>query len=91
MEKRPGLYFGKNRSYLAVRSFLFGISVGLRSEEPGECYWEEDMEHDVQEEFVRITSKRTYTDEEEFYKYFEALHTVLERDYPTYAEMEGLL
>lgn len=32
-----------------------------------------------------ITLDREYSDEEKFYKFFEALHIVLERDYPIYA------
>ena len=40
---RPVMYFGKTRSYVALRAFLFGYAAGVQAQGEKECYWASGM------------------------------------------------
>ena len=86
MHIRPGMYFGKTRSYIALRAFLFGYGAGVRAQGEEECYWSHDLGYEVDEELRKMTEGKEFSDEELFNKFFEAFDLVLNRDYPQYLE-----
>ena len=81
MHVRPGMYFGKQRSYITLRAFLAGYGAGTRLPGEEECYWSKSLGFEVDEEVMRMTEGKNYSDEEMFYKFFEAFDLVLKRDY----------
>lgn len=85
MEKRPGMYFGKNVTYSALCSFLAGYGLGTRVQAEGdEISWSAGIESEVRIKLDQVTKGEEYTEEELFYKFFEVLHAVLEEKYPVY-------
>ena len=92
MQKRPGMYFGSSdrRSYSLINMFLAGYGCGARAVDEEEIYWG-TMDLEVREEFWRMTNGKTFSDQEEFDIFFEALELVLKRDYPQYIKETGLL
>lgn len=84
MHVRPGMYFGKTRSYIALRSFLFGYGAGVRAQGEEECYWSTDLGYEVDEMFFSEVKDKDYSDEELFNKFFEVFDNVIRNDYPQY-------
>lgn len=80
MHVKPGLYFGKQRSYLALKAFLFGFRMGILEKE--KCRWVKEIEYKVWDELLILTEDKDYSEEEMFDKYFEVFEGVLKRDYP---------
>lgn len=89
MYKRPAMYFGKTRSYIALRALLFGYGMGVSTQGEEECYWATDLGFEVDEELGKLIEGREFTDEEMFDNFFEAFNLVINRDYPQYVEHKG--
>ena len=88
VDKRPGMYFGKVRSYTMLRVLLFAYSYGANI--TGEEFHWASMDTEILDEMQKITSDREYSDEEQYYKFFEAFKTVLNRDYTEYLQELGI-
>lgn len=77
IEKRPGLFLRGQKTISRINDFLMGVHLAA----PEKCFWKSEMDGAVWDEFQLMTSDREYSEEEEYEKFFEALHLVLDREY----------
>ncbi|MDY5775765.1 MAG: hypothetical protein SPK14_08045 [Lachnospiraceae bacterium] len=88
MKRRPGMYFGKDKSISCLRSWLAGYQMALVNTGKN-MYWNE-MRVDVELEYNKEIQGKGYDNEELFDAYLNALENTLQRKYRKFAEENEL-
>lgn len=88
MKRRPGMYFGKEKSILCLKYWLIGFQMAM-IKMGKEIYWNE-MRGEIERAYDTKVKGQEYSDEELFDVYLDTFEDILRSNYRQYAKENDL-